>query len=124
MIDFTYSFFAPTGRAKCRVRIFPNEGEPVVVVTELPDNPGMSVTNAIELIATGLTNIHGFPPDRTTWVEHYPEREVAERLLAEETFDIVTFRWERDRQGRWRASNPRWQRITREGVERLAGERL
>jgi hypothetical protein len=56
----------PNG-GRCRVRIFVSDGSeldvPVaVVVTELRDNPGQSVTNAIERIVGEILHAHSLDP--------------------------------------------------------------
>ena len=45
------------GYARCRVRIYLPEDvrdSPVVICSELPNNPGGSVTNSTEVIAAGV----------------------------------------------------------------------
>ena len=63
--------------------------------SERPDNPGMSVTNAAEVLATRIADALGLGPEDAVFVEHYP----AERGRGEpgtrrpgETWDRVTFR--------------------------------
>ncbi len=97
--------------AKCRVRIYP---PPVVVVTELPDNPGMSVTNYAEELATLILQEHGLDALRTVWIEHYPAWAEEDRP---ETFDLVRFTWDGERYTR-----PEWRRLMLEEVERLTGD--
>ena len=65
---YTHAFRGLTGvRSACRVRLYlPDAAEPgeilgdapVVIVSELPDNPGTSVTNAIEQIAAEVMDAH------------------------------------------------------------------
>jgi len=89
----------------------------VVMLTELPGNPGMSVTNAFEYIATQVLRQNRLHPGRVIWIEHYPERG---RDLPE-TFDLVTLEWSEEPDG-WTASHPDWQRISGELVAELLGE--
>ncbi len=79
--DYVHAFRGPSGvRSACRVRIylFDEAGEalgdaPVAVFFELPDNPGTSVTNAIEQLAAEVMDAHGFSLGRIPiFVEHYP----------------------------------------------------
>jgi hypothetical protein len=79
-----------------------------VTLTELPDNPGTSVTNCVEEIATQVyhTFLKGTPIENIRWIEHYPPRGEWE-----ETFDEVAFDWDGET-----FSNPRWRRL-QEGVE-------
>lgn len=68
----------------------------IVVMTELDDNPGMSVTNAAEIIATDVLNIllPGVDPEAMTWIEHYPPRGDAHSLRLPETYDLVRMRYD------------------------------
>lgn len=91
--------------ARCRVQVHRHEGQTVAIVTELPDNPGMSVTNAAEWLLPALAEQYGLP-DGTVWIEHY------ERLHGEpDTYDLVTLR----------GGSPSWRRLALEQVERLIG---
>ena len=45
----------------------------LVICTELPDNPGTSVTNLAAELATGICEEHEtIDPAALLWVEHYP----------------------------------------------------
>ena len=58
------------------MRIYAPEDERdsfVVVLTELPGNPGMSVTNAAEEIAAGVVLANVLLTSRTVFVEHYED---------------------------------------------------
>jgi hypothetical protein len=60
---------------------------PVVLVSELANNPGTSVTNSLEQIAAEVTD--ALTPTRVrVFVEHYPPECTGGR---EETFDLVVF---------------------------------
>ena len=70
-------------QATCGIEIFyhrcrTNDGEmidrAVVVMTEPPDNSGMSVTNGVEQIATAVAIANQLDPATTVWIEHYPDR--------------------------------------------------
>ena len=75
LIATHYEFTAATGAtATCGLHIVREGTQLVVVLTELPDNPGMSVTNAAEEIASQVRREFGLDPDQTRWIEHYPER--------------------------------------------------
>jgi len=81
--------------AVCRVRIFQPAGrQPVLLVTQLPENDGTSVTNMAEYLAAELLLRH-FPlladhPDPVAYVEHYPHDRLDARLPGD-TFDYVAF---------------------------------
>lgn len=84
----------------------------IVFVGERKDNPGMSVTNAIEMIAGQIWNqfiqgsfIQGseVKADDIAWVETYPDNDPP-------TVDLVTFTHLQDRNS-MTFSNPKWERI-------------
>jgi hypothetical protein len=113
----------PGNDAKCRLQIFPSSQQTtrrmVVIVTELPDNIGMSVTNAAELIATLAVKQYDLDPETMIWIEHYPDRHPPGRegdRMFDETFDMVTFRWEGGT-----ALTPQWKPSSRAHVEQLTG---
>ena len=72
--DYIHAFRGPTGvSSACRIRLYlPGAAEPgetlgdapVVIVSELLDNPGTSVTNAIEQIAAEIMDAHRFAMGR------------------------------------------------------------
>lgn len=52
----------------CRLRVWKSDDLHVAVVTEIPDNPGVSVTNAAEFI---LDRLHAAFPGPLVVLEHY-----------------------------------------------------
>src|SRR5215211_953617 len=56
--DYIHPYKDAGGRhARCRIRIYlPNDvlDAPVVICSELPNNPGGSITNSAEVIAAGV----------------------------------------------------------------------
>jgi hypothetical protein len=113
MIDTTFEYkpFPHHRLARCRVRLYEHDGQQVVVATEIDGNPGMSVTNAAEDIATQLVTDYGLDIERLVWIEHYcyPDED--------HKFDLVRFTWEDGK-----ASDPQWRCITFEEAERLTGD--
>jgi hypothetical protein len=108
-------------RARCLVRIWDTGESGVVMLTELPDNPGMSVTNACEDIATRIVQDFGINPQRTRFIEHYPEEKTTHHGIEhvrKETFDEIFFTWD----NRSRADEPHWKPLAKEEVERLVGD--
>ena len=93
--DYIHAFRGPFGvRSACRVRLYrPEEaGEvlgdaSVVIVSELANNPGTSVINAVEQIATEVMDAQDFRRV-PVFVEHYPPEATGGQ---EETFDLVVF---------------------------------
>jgi len=70
----------------------------VVVMTQLEENKGTSVTNASEIIATTVLRdlLPKADPDIITWIEHYPPRgDVRDRMP--ETYDLVMLRYDGDK---------------------------
>ena len=66
------------------------DGRVVVIATELKDNPGMSITNAAEYVATEVCRHLRIDPTRLIWIEHYgyPVPGESKRVR---TYDRVTF---------------------------------
>ena len=127
--DYIHAFRGPSGvRSACHVRLYQPEeaGEAlgdasVVVVSELANNPGTSVTNAIEQIAAAVMNAQDFGRV-PVFVEHYPPEATGGR---EETFDLVVFGHhgirEIARGGIWckEIGPPTWKPLGRRAVEVL-----
>jgi hypothetical protein len=86
------------------------DGKYVFVATELRDNPGTSVTNFAEHLATAMCKHHRLKPEDMIWIEHYPEP----RDRRKESFDLVRFAVEGDS-----FRSPVWTRITEQAVEDL-----
>ena len=123
---------------RCRVRIYrpdlPEEGsaardEAVVICTELPNNPGMCVTNSAERIAGEVIIFHRLPAP-LVWIEH---RQDGARGTPEDphSFELVTFSsYEVEDLGaymgeeRKRIGEPSWKPLDRATVETLIGEPL
>lgn len=108
--------------ARCGIRVmWAPDSDLVVIATELPDNPGMSVTNAAEEIATTVWEEYGrgqVEPDQFVWLEHYPERVNSSGLIPE-SCDFVTFRWDGQQ-----FTNPHWRRIDGQELAFLTGGAL
>jgi hypothetical protein len=72
------------------VRIYlPDEvcDAPVVICSELPNNPGGSITNSVEVIAAGVIQANKLPAP-LVWLEHRLEESTTG---GEEMFDLVVF---------------------------------
>ena len=65
------------------------DGRVTVIATELRDNPGMSITNAAEYVATELCQYLGVDPVHLVWIEHYGYP--APAGFPKRTYDLVTF---------------------------------
>jgi hypothetical protein len=91
---------------RCRLRLFPGaDGAPVVVVTELAENTGFSVTNAAENVWRAIAR--RLDTTRFAMVEHYDAESY--EGASEETFDLVTVV----------GGKPTWQPLGAEGLARL-----
>ena len=115
---------------RCRIRIFLPEEEqdaPVVICSELPNNPGGSITNSAEVIAAEMIRSHKLPSS-LVWIEHWPEESTDG---GEETFDLVVFSsyevTERALylgEGRAWLGDATWKRLDRATVEVLVGGKV
>ncbi|MBN1180510.1 MAG: hypothetical protein JXD18_14975 [Anaerolineae bacterium] len=108
--------------AACHVGIHTHPHGTVVVLTEPGDNPGISVTNAVEQIAAQVAMMDELDPAATVWIEHYPNRHppgLEDDSTFDETYDLVSFSWEMDGTGRLVPSRPVWKRLDAETAYRL-----
>jgi hypothetical protein len=89
--DYIHPYKDAGGRhAHCRVRIYlPEEMHdvPVVICSELSNNPGGSITNSAEVVAEGVIRANELPTP-LVWIEHWPKETTD---VEEETFDLVVF---------------------------------
>jgi hypothetical protein len=58
----------------------------VVTCSEVPNNPGGSITNSAGTIAAGVIQVNELPTP-LVWIEHWPE----ESTEGQETFELVVF---------------------------------
>ena len=91
----------------------------LVIATEIPDNPGTSVTNAWPILADLLykevLNRCKVEPGMVVWVEHYPER----RSFSE-TWDRVFMDWnEKSHSFKMSQDKHPWQHIKPEDLDAL-----
>jgi hypothetical protein len=99
---------------------------PVVVCSELPNNPGGSITNSAEVIAAGVVRANELPTP-LVWIEHWPE----ETTEGQETFELVVFSSYKVEErapylGETRAwiGGATWKTLDRTAVELLVGENV
>jgi hypothetical protein len=115
--------------AHCRVRIYLPEDmrdSPVVICSELPNNPGGSITDSAEVIAAGVIRANELPTP-LVWIEHWSEESADEQ----ESFELVVFtnyevteRAPYPREGRAWIGEPAWKSLDRAIVEVLVGGRV
>ncbi len=104
--------------SQCRLRVFEGPGLPLVVIaTERADNPGTSVTNAAEVLATQVYQWLEYPARGIVFIEHYEKD--GEENYAQERFALVSFA-EFDGQ----FISPEWRHITKEEIEGMIGQPL
>jgi hypothetical protein len=118
------------GPAHCRVRIYlPDDvrDTPVVICSEVPNNPGGSITNSAEAIAAGVIRANELPTP-LVWIEHWPEESTDE---GEETLELVVFssyevteRAPYFGETRARVGDATWKRLDRTTVEVLVGRKV
>jgi hypothetical protein len=141
-MELTHDYIHPTPHGgRCRVRIYDaTTVVPVIVCTELTDNPGQSITNAAKQIAAevlenhphvfdpfALASIGGLSYDKPfVWIEHY-EDGARGRPSDPATFALVEFSHYEVR-GELRAlqwakeiGSPSWKPLDRASVEALVG---
>jgi hypothetical protein len=128
--DYIHPYKDAGGRpAHCRVRIYlPDDlrDAPVVICSELPNNPGGSITNSAEVIAAGVIRANKLPTP-LVWIEHWPE----ESTRGQESFELVVFSSYEITQrtpylGETRAwtGDATWKSLDRTTVELLVGEKV
>jgi hypothetical protein len=128
--DYIHPYKDAGGRpSHCRIRIYlPDDvlDAPVLVCSELPNNPGGSITNSAEVIAAGVILTNELPTT-LVWIEHWPE----ESTNVEETFELVAFSsYEVTERapylGETRAwiGDATWKRLDRATVEILVGGKV
>jgi hypothetical protein len=118
--------------SRCRLRVFepnPDNAEEtntptVVVFTELANNPGTSITNRIEHLATEVFKLLEKPPSGITVIEHYEDRAfIGNQPLFKEEFDVVTLTWISCLHCEG-FIDPRWNPIAKAEVEEIIGQSL
>ncbi len=126
--DYIHPYRSAGGRrAQCRVRIYlPDDvrDAPLVICSELPNNPGGSVTNSAEVIAAAIIRNNELPTP-LVWIEHWPKESTGGGA---ETFELVVFSsYEIEQRApylgetRARIGGATWKRLDRTTVETLVG---
>lgn len=62
------------------------DGRTAILCEEIDENPGMSVTNAIEYVALQVCEQYEIEPSKLVWIEHYDTS-----FAKESEWDLVTF---------------------------------
>lgn len=121
-LDQTFPYRGYFGcESRCRLRVWQEDGKPpVVLFTELDENPGTSITNVIEDIAWEAFKLLERPECGIQVIEHYRDRGIVRgKPMYKEEFDVVTFT-----QIASGFDDPCWRRISKEEMERIIDEAL
>ena len=112
--------------ARCEVDIYKELGSynrlVIVILTQIAENQGKSITNAFERIATEIVRQKRLNPHRVLWIEHYPDRNKGggKNSILDESYSLVSLDWVALKIAR----APGWNHITREWLEQLLGKRF
>ncbi len=127
--DYVHPFESVSGiHSCCRIRLyFPEQWHdaPVVVCSELPENPGVPVTAVAENIAAEISKTHWLVDPM--WIEHHPEETTASGV---ESFELVVYSDHKIREAVRKAGSrieigePTWKVLDRRSVELLLGQPL
>jgi hypothetical protein len=115
---YRYRSLAAQRQGYCRLRIYKRrDGGQTVLLTEVANNPGQSITAASDVIATGLVARYHLDPATTFWIEHWPAD--PSDKLSENAYASVKYTWLDGV-----AASPRWRRLSLERAEEMTGTRL
>lgn len=82
----TWRPYEQSFNSQCRLRIYYISVDmAVVIVTELEENPGKSITDSAKQLIHLVCYRFGLAPYKVMWIEHYP----AGYLKEAETYDLV-----------------------------------
>jgi hypothetical protein len=110
---YRYRSLVAQRQGYCRLRIFKRrDGGQTVLLTEVANNPGQSITAASDVIATGLVARYQLNPATTLWIEHCPAD--ASEKLTEDAYVSVKYTWKGGV-----AYSPRWRRLSLERAEAM-----
>ena len=122
--DYIHPFESACGTpSRCRIRVYQPEEEydaPVVICSELADNPGIPVTGATENIAAEVIAAHRLLDP--VWIEYHPEETT---VAGVESFELVVFSGYKVREtacptgSRLEIGQPFWKPLDRSSVEVL-----
>ncbi|MGH2416468.1 MAG: hypothetical protein ACRDEA_22800, partial [Microcystaceae cyanobacterium] len=68
---FTYIPSSNRFPARCSLEVYRGNNSAVVIVTELPDNEGMSICNAFEDLIVQVVKAYDLDPANLLWIEHW-----------------------------------------------------
>ena len=116
--------------AHCRIRIYlanDMHDAPIVICSELPNNPGRSITDSAETIAAGVIRANELPTP-LVWIEHLPKEGTDRGAETSEPVVFSSYKVEERAPylGETRAwiGEPTWKRLDRTSVEVLVGGKV
>ena len=78
----------------CLLRVYQTDLDKIfIIATELKDNPGMSITNAIETVMSQAVLRFGFNPNEVILIEHYNDNDVYGSQEELDRFDRIKMQW-------------------------------
>ena len=113
---YRYRSLAAQRQGYCRLRIYARRGGQTVVLTEVANNPGQSITAASDVIATSLVKRYHLNPATTRWLEHWPAD--PRDSQCEAAYALITYTWQDGV-----ASSPHWQALSLERAEAMTETR-
>jgi len=122
--EFAYPGLSRAYPGRCGLSVWtagPGQYYGVVIASELPTNPGASITNSYERLATRVVRqlFPNVPPWGTLWFEHYPP---GLGLNEDHQYDLVTFGMVgRQETGAIIYEHPSWRRVSRAWVAEALG---
>lgn len=116
-IDSTYKFKGEWDiESKCGLKIIQRADNTVVIVTELPDNPGTQITSFSSELAQQIAKTHNINPEELVYIEHSPDMQ-SKLSFYSESFYLVNFEIENGK-----FSSPQWEKFTKEQVDQLMAQ--
>lgn len=113
--QFTLQYKQAYQKGQCGFTLIPMGLAAIVVLSNLPGDVGISITNGIECAASEAYRRHLMPkritPDKIVWIEHYPKTH-----LREETLDRVIMHWDSQKEC---FARPQWSPLGRDGLQSL-----
>ena len=97
------------------------EARTAVIATELADNPGMSITNACEYLASRVCAEFSIDPTELVWIEHYTYPAPGGENRRLRSYDRVTFRVPVSRQEAL-VAEPQWRPMSEQDWRELGLE--
>lgn len=72
-VDTEYAFHNTVNKIQsiCEIEVSKQERHQYVIVTEIPDNPGMSICNAFEDLFKSVVKQFKLDPENLIWVERW-----------------------------------------------------